>query len=223
MGVISRILKVGQAKANAIVDGLEKPEVMLEQAIRDQENQIKSARQKVQQVIATERHNKASLDKELIEQKNWEERARAALEAGEEAMAEKALIRSSEHDSKAISLRPVWEVQKKDVDVLKQDIQKMENELAALKRDKDIIIAQSKAASVKKTIYEAKAQIGKSSTADLIARMRDKAQRQTFEAEAAKELVDVGGDSLESDFKKLEGEGGNQSVKAKLEEMKKNL
>ena len=35
MSVFKRLFKVGEAKANQIVDGLEKPELMLEQAIKD--------------------------------------------------------------------------------------------------------------------------------------------------------------------------------------------
>ncbi len=224
MGVFSRLLKVGQAKANQIVDNLEKPEIMLEQAILDQEKQIRQAKANVQQVIATERQTKALLDKEGNEKTNWEERAKAALKANEETLATKALQRSEEHEKKMIALQPTWEVQRKDVESLKQDIQKMENELAELKRDKDIIVAQSKAAEVKKTIYEAKAKIGKNSTADLIARMKAKSERQNFEAQAAKELLDVGGDSLEKDFEKIERSATtNQSIQNKLESMKKEI
>ena len=44
MGLFQRIFKVGEAKVNQIVDGLEKPEVMLDQAIRDKEKQISAAK-----------------------------------------------------------------------------------------------------------------------------------------------------------------------------------
>ena len=67
MGVFSRLFKVGEAKANQIIDGLEKPELMLEQAIRDQEKNIREAKSKVQSVIATERQTKALLDQEKEE------------------------------------------------------------------------------------------------------------------------------------------------------------
>ena len=136
----------------------------------------------------------------------------------------KALIRSEEHDGKINSLEPSWKNQRSSVDSLKIEIQKMEGELAELKRNKDVIIAQSKTAEVKKSIYEAKAKIGKSNTSDLVARMKAKAEKQGYEAEAARELAEdlSGGDNLEKEFEKL-GVSSSDSVKAKLEMMKAKL
>ena len=227
MGIFSRLFKVGEAKANKVLDKLEKPELMLEQAIRDQEKSIREAKQKVQQVIATERQNKALLDQANREKEQWNERAQLALTSGKEDLATKALTRGEEEETKVNQLMPVWQEQRNSVDGLKMDIQKMEDELAELKRNKDMIIAQSKAAEVKKSIYEAKAKIGKkNSTTDLIARMKDKAERSQFEAEAAKEMAEnspSSGDRLADEFKTLEGTQASTSVQAKLEAMKAKL
>lgn len=224
MGIFSRLFKVGEAKANQLLDKMEKPELMLEQAINDQEKQIKEAKRKVQTVIATERQTKALLEKEKSEKLNWQGKAQLALKSANEELATKALIRAEEHEGKANSLEPTWKNQRSSVDSLKIEIQKMDDELAELKRNKDIIIAQAKSAEVKKSIYEAKAKIGKSNTSDLVARMKAKAEKQGYEADAAKELAeDLGGsDSLEKEFEKL-GSDSSASVKAKLEEMKGKL
>ena len=53
MSIFGRLFKVGQASANKIVDKLEKPELMLEQAIRDQTKALGDAKKSVQAVIAT--------------------------------------------------------------------------------------------------------------------------------------------------------------------------
>ena len=157
MSVFQRIFKVGEAGVNQLVDKLERPEVMLEQAIRDKEKQISTAKKSVMNVIATERQTKAQLDKERDEQTTWEAKAEQALKAGREDLAVKALERASEHQKKADSLEGVWQGQRENVDQLKLEITKMEDELAEFKRNKDFIIAQSKTAQVKKQIYEAKA------------------------------------------------------------------
>ena len=101
MSVFQRIFKVGEASVNQIVDKLERPEVMLDQAIRDKEKQISSAKKSVMNVIATERQTKAQLDKERDEQTTWETKAEQALKAGREDLAVKALERASEHQKKA--------------------------------------------------------------------------------------------------------------------------
>jgi phage shock protein A len=225
MSIFQRLFKVGEAKANQLIDGLEKPELMLEQAIRDQTQSIREAKEKVAQVIATERQNKALLDKEVEGSATWERKAQVALKAGNEALATKALSRSEEHEAKANSLRPQWESQRKSVESLKVDIRRMEDELAELKRNKDLIIAQSKAAEVKKEIYEAKAKMSDSGTHDLIERMKAKAERTSYEAAAAEEMAAevTRGDSLEKEFEKLEDSGASQSVQDKLAAMKAKL
>ncbi|MBD3421554.1 MAG: hypothetical protein GF398_15655 [Chitinivibrionales bacterium] len=223
MSIFSRIFKVGQAHANQAIDGLEKPEVMLEQAIRDQEKAIREAKQKVQAVIATERQSKALLDRENHEKDLWEQKAQLALKSGNEELATKALMRSEEHETKGGTLQPQWEAQRSEVEKLKVSVRKMEEELAELRRNKDIIIAQSKAADVKKQIYEAKAQIGKKGTSDLVARMKAKAERSSFEASAAEEMAESGGDSLEGEFEKLESTAASSNVQDKLAALKAKL
>ncbi len=224
MSIFRRIFKIGQAGINKTIDGLEKPELMLEQAIRDQQKRIADVKKSVQSVIATERQTKALLDREQENKNIWEQKASAALQAGREDLATKALVRSEEHEKKAASLKPQWEMQRSEIENLKISIRKMEDELADLKRNKDIIIAQSKAAQAKKEIYEAKAKIGKNKTTDLIDRMKAKAERASYEAAAAEEMAnEATGDSLEKEFENLEGGAVGQSVQDKLAALKANL
>ncbi|MCK5231558.1 MAG: PspA/IM30 family protein, partial [Desulfobulbaceae bacterium] len=222
----SRIFKVGQAKVNKVVDKLEKPELMLEQAIRDKEKQIKEAKKSVMECIATERQTKNLMQKDKAEQLQWEQKAEAALKAGKEELAVKALNRGSEHEQKAASLEGQWQTQRASVDTLKQDISKMEDEIAEFKRNKDFVIAQSRAAEVKKQIYQAKANITKDSSADdLMARMKAKAERASLEADAAKEMADSfsGEDSLEKEFAQLGTTTASTGVQDKLAALKAKM
>jgi phage shock protein A len=226
MGIFSRLFKVGQAKANQIMDKMESPELMLDQAIKDKEKALREAKESVQKVIAEERKQRAMLDKENEQKVLWEGKAQAALSAGKEDLAVKALQRSEEHEGNANSLQGQWETLKKNVDGLKVVIRKSQDEISELKRNKDLIIAQSKASEVKKNIYEAKAKIGKKADTDsLIERMKAKAQNQEYEAEAAHEMVEDLGekDSLEKEFEDLGSSSASSSVQDKLAEMKKKM
>ncbi|MBE9519497.1 MAG: PspA/IM30 family protein [Proteobacteria bacterium] len=226
MSIFSRIFKVGQAKVNKVVDKLEKPELMLEQAIRDKEKQIKEAKKSVMQCIATERQTKSLIQKDKADQLQWEQKAESALKAGREELAVKALNRGSEHEQKAAALDGQWQTQRTSVDALKQDISKMEDELAEFKRNKDFIIAQSRAAEVKKQIYQAKANMSKdSSPDDLMARLKAKAERAGLEADAAKEMADSfsGGDSLDKEFEQLGTTTASAGVHDKLAALKAKM
>ena len=226
MSIFSRFFKVGQATLHKLVDRMEDPEKMLDQAVRDKGTQIREAKKAIQECIATERQTKATLDKEKTEKFSWEQKAEAALKAGKEELAVKALSRATEHEQKAKLLETNWQQQRNNVEALKKDIMKLEDELADFKRNKDFIVAQSKAASVKKQIYEAKARIGKKDTSDdLMARLKSRAERDSYEAEAAEELADTfeGGDSLEKEFDQLGSGTVNVDVQNKLNAMKMKL
>ncbi|MCH2154951.1 MAG: PspA/IM30 family protein [Opitutales bacterium] len=225
MSIFSRFFKIGQASVNKALDKMEKPELMLEQAIRDKEVQIRDAKKSVQSCIATERQTKKLLDTEKAEQLAWEQRAQAALKSGKEDLAVKALQRATEHEQKVGGLQQNWETQKTGVEDLKRDIHGMEEQLAEYKRNKDFIIAQAKAAEVKKGIYEAKARIAKKSNNadDLMARMKAKAERSEVEAEAAQEIAGMGEDTLEKQFDELDSSSANPAVQDKLAAMKAKL
>jgi phage shock protein A len=226
MSIFSRIFKIGQAKTNQIIDKLEKPEVMLDQAIRDKAQGIQDAKRALQTCIATERQTKAQLNQYREEKALWEGKAEAALLAGKEDLAVKALQRVEEAEAKIQSTEPNWQGQKNSLDQIKGDIHKMEDELAELKRNKDFIIAQSKTAEVKKSIYEARAKVNKRSDVDdLISRMKAKAERATFEADAAQEMATTfdGRDSLEKEFDSLGSSSANPNVQDKLAALKSKL
>ena len=228
MGIFSRIFKIGQAKANKLVDKLEKPELMLEQAIKDKEKALREAKESVQNVIAEERKQKNMLDDELAQKEIWENKAQAALKAGKEELAVKALQRSEEYEKNANSLQGQWETLRKQVDDLKLIVRKSQDDINELKRNKDLIIAQSKAAEVKKDIYQARAKIGeKTNTDDLISRMKAKSEQNKYQAEAAQEMAEDldEKDSLEKEFDDLDSSNSvaSSSVQDKLAAMKEKL
>ena len=121
MSIFARIFKIGQAATNKVVDKLEKPELMLEQAIRDKDKQIQEARKAVQSCIATERATKAMLEKEKAEKFTWEQKAEMALKAGKEELAVRALQRATEHEQKMTTLDTKWQTQRASVDELKKE------------------------------------------------------------------------------------------------------
>ena len=226
MSIFSRIFKIGQASVHKAVEKMEKPELMLDQAIRDKSDQIRDAKKAIQECIATERKTKAILEKDKAAKFSWEQKAEAALKAGKEDLAVKALQRATEHDQKAKALEENWKSQRNSVDSLKTDISKMEDELAEFRRNKDFILAQSKAAEVKKNIYEAKARISKKHDADdLMARLQAKTERSTYEADAAKEMAESfsEADSLEKEFEDLGATTAGSDVQEKLAAMKAKL
>ena len=61
MSIFSRLFKIGQAKVNQVVDSMEDPATLLDQAIRDKETQIRDLRSAVAKCIATLKGTEAQL------------------------------------------------------------------------------------------------------------------------------------------------------------------
>ena len=225
MNVFARILKVGEAKINQITDKLENPELMLNQAIVDQQKKIGQVKEKVRDVIAEERRTYRLLQQEQENQKEWENKAKKALQLNEEELATKALVRAEEYEVNYKQLLPTWEELRNQADQLKLEVKKLEDEFNQLKRNKEVLIAQSKAANVKKVIYDAKASIGNSKNTDLVERMKAKIEKQKYQAEASAEIaLDLDGqDSLEKKFAKIDSVNASSSVQSKLDNLRKEL
>ena len=78
---------------------------------------------------------------------------------------------------------------------------------------------------MKKQIYEAKAKMSDNSSDDLLARMKAKAERNKYEAAAAKEMAETasGKTSLDKEFEELETQTVSSDVQAKLAAMKAKM
>ena len=223
MSIISRLFTLGKATANQVLDNLEKPEAMLEQAIRDKESQIADLRKSVASCIATTKRTEAQLRKELAEKDTWEARAEQALKVGREDLTLKALTKAKEHEEHANNLDQQWKSQSVDVNGLKADLQKQTDQLSDYKRNKDFIIAQSKFAESKKAISDVRSKMGRGRDIDdLMSRMKNKAERSMHEADAMAELKE-GGSSLDKEFAELQATTGDAAINSKLAEMKARL
>ncbi len=223
MGFLSRVTKVGEAHLNRLADKIENPEVMLDQAIRDRTKQLQEAKKSVISVMA----NAKKTEKEFLEAQHqhseWERKAKIALTGGNEDLATKALVRSEEFASNTATLQPILEQQQRDVDLLKVDIRKMENDLNEFKRKKDVILAQYKTAEIKKNISQARAKINSNDTDSLIDRIQEKAETASLEASSAEELAELEGDSLDKEFADLEKQSISSSVQDKLARLKAEI
>jgi len=134
-----------------------------------------------------------------------------------------ALKRAEEHKRKAETYKTNWENQHKASEELKLQLKAMEEEQADLKRNKDFIISQSKMSEVKKDISSARAKLSgtKNNTDDLIARMKQKIDRTSAEAEAASDLAELSTDSIEKQFDELSSSGDDLDIEDRLAALKK--
>src|SRR5687767_1735745 len=98
MNVFKRISDIISANLNDMVENYENPEQMLRQAIREMEDAIRNARPDVAKAMANDKSVAKELAANEAQERTWETRAIAAVEAGDDALARKALERKQEYE-----------------------------------------------------------------------------------------------------------------------------
>ncbi len=93
MGIFDRISRLLRANVNDLLDNAEDPEKMLDQLIRDMNEEIRRARSQVAAMIAQEKElaaDKAEADRLSAE---WQRRAELAVDQARDDLAREALRR----------------------------------------------------------------------------------------------------------------------------------
>lgn len=101
MGLFKRMSDIVSANLNDMAEHYENPETMLRQAIREMEESIEEARRDVARSMASDKLVGNELSENRRKADQWEARQEAAVEAGDDAMARKALGRKQEYEKVA--------------------------------------------------------------------------------------------------------------------------
>jgi phage shock protein A len=197
MSFFKRLFKIGQAEAHNVIDKLEDPIKMSEQAIRDLKQDLSLAMQAFAEVKALA--IKMERDKNLYSERSleWERKAVLLLQraqngqmAPEEAerLAKDALLQKEDAVKKAneasLNLERQNDAVSKlqvQVEKLRRTVQQQENELVTLK-------ARAKTAESMKKVNKQLAGIDSDSTVAMLERMKQKVETDETLAQAYSEM-----------------------------------
>ncbi|GJQ33395.1 MAG: hypothetical protein HBSAPP04_22340 [Ignavibacteriaceae bacterium] len=197
MSLFRRLFKIGQAEAHNVVDKLEDPIKMSEQAIRDLKGNLSQAMQAFAEVKA--QAIKMERDKNLYGERSieWERKAVLLLQRAEngqmapeeaEKLAKEALLQKEDSVKKAnesaVNLEKQNEMIGKlqmQIEKLKRTIQQQENELITLK-------ARAKTAESMKKVNKQLSGIDADSTIAMLERMKQKVEADETLAQAYAEM-----------------------------------
>jgi len=91
MSIFDRMGRVVSSNFNALLDAAEDPRKSLEQTLRDMQQQLRLAKSELIKSVAAERQLKTKLEELAKDEQRWENRARLAVENGDDALARAAL------------------------------------------------------------------------------------------------------------------------------------
>ena len=201
MGLFDRVSRVVRSNLNAAVSAAEDPEKILDQAIIDMQEDLVQLRQAVATAIASQKRMQQQVNQAQTEANNWDQRARLALQKGDESLAREALNRKKVQSETATTLKNQLDSQAGTVDTLKRNLIGLEGKISEAKTKKDMLKARSQAAKANEQLQKTVGSLGTSSAMGAFERMEDKVLQMEARSQAAAELA---GADLEQQFLQLE-------------------
>lgn len=191
MSIFKQIQDIISANLNDMIENLENPEQMLRQAIREMEDAIHRVKPDVAGAMANERTIGKELAANESQSQIWQNRAVAALEAGDEQLARKALGRKLEYEKVVAALTDQVAAAKKASQMLKRQLDAMEAKLSDAQRRLCTLIARSRAADIRCQMakFDTRAHLDEENAFAKFDRLKRKVERAEAEAEAMAELA----------------------------------
>jgi phage shock protein A len=193
MNLFKRLLKMGEAEANAVLDNMEDPVKLTEQGIRDMKVDLEKSLEALAQVRAMAIRSKNEHEEFLFKVESYQEKAlilltkakKGTLEISKaERLAKESLIMKEEFSLKALNTKGQvnkleGSVSQLEINIaeVKKSISKWENELKTLK-------ARVKVANANHKLNKQMVGIDSSSTISMLERMQDKVVQEEALAEA---------------------------------------
>ena len=154
MGIFDRISTILRANINDLLDKAEDPEKMLDQIIRDMDNEIREAKYQVANMIAQEKGLKADLDEGQSLSVEWQKKAELAVQKGADDLAREALRRKNDYDAHVQVYTTQWQAQKQVVEKLKSQLDALQTKYDDAVRNRDVLIARYKAAAAQRQVSD---------------------------------------------------------------------
>lgn len=224
MGILNRVMTVLKANLNELINRAEHPEKMLDQVLLDMQDQLAKAKQEVAAAIADEKRLEQQYLNEAEQAREWERKARLAVEKENDELAKEALRRQAEHEKYSLEYKKQGERQKESTEKLRTALQALNRKIEEARRKKTLLIARQRRAQAQKRIHDTMTGLTDTSAFDTFERMRAKVEQMEAEAAASAELSEeLTGEALEKRFAELEAgqdvEQALAALKAKMGKM----
>lgn len=230
MSIFRRLFKVGESQANSLIDQMEDPVQMSEQAIRDLRLDLNKALESLAEVKAIAIRTRREMKNYQQQSSDYEKKAMLLLQRAQQGQLEQAeadrlaseALNKKEHAEQQLA-RTQTEVQKYDtmtsnleakVNDLKTQLSQWENELKTLK-------ARAKVSAATKKLNKQMAGIDSSSTVAMLERMKSKVEEEESLAQSYGELA-AAPKSVDDEIEKALG-SGTPADSDKLAELKAKM
>jgi phage shock protein A len=224
MGIFTKLSTVIKSNINDLISRAENPEKMLNQIILDMRDQLAKAKREVAAAIADERKLKTQVEAEVKQARDWQHRAMLAVKESRDDLAKQALIRQQEHTERAQILQQTWETHAAETEKLKGSLRQLNDKIEEAKRKRNLLVAKQKRAQAQRRIHETMSGLSDTSAFETFNRMAEKIEDEERRTLAQAEVTEaISGDTLETQFLKLESGTGGADVEDRLMALKAEM
>lgn len=225
MGIITRFKDIMASNVNALLDKCEDPEKMIDQYLRNLENDFASVKAETASVMAEEKSAKRKLDECQEEIDKMAEYATKAVSAGNDDDARQFLQKKAQLTEKQAVLQKSYDICVDNSAKMKEMHAKLENDITELKGKRDLLKAKAKVAQTQQKINKMSSSADHAgSTIAAFDRMEEKINKMTDEADAMEELNTSGKkDDVDSLSKKYDSKVTDSGVEDELAALKASL
>jgi phage shock protein A len=219
--IFNRAGRVARGQANEGMSAIEDAtfEATVRQTVDDMKTELNKAVSASAMAMSNHNRLEAEYQKYVRQSEEWKDRARKALDAGNEDLARKALAKKTECDQQTGSMQASVDAARQASETLKQQVVELKRKIDEGERTATTLVARKNAAAAQRKVSEALAGLGKADNAfSQLGRFEESVAREEAAAKAFNTLASAGKDQgLEAEFAALEG----NSVDAELEALKR--
>ena len=219
MAIFERISDLIKANINDLIDKAEDPEKMLKQIIIDMEDQLRKATQGLGTAMGSLNQVKKQLDNAKEQSNEWQNKAKACLEQGNEELAKKALENKVNQDKMVAQYQEMSTAMEAQVNEIKSQIDVLKQKLEEARSKKAMLVARSQMADAKTQMAKTLGNMDSKSAFAKMDKMEQKNAAKEAEADAFSEISGVQ-ESENDPFAQMDKEN---SINAELEKLKKEM
>lgn len=212
MGVIQRFKDIMSSNINSLLDKAEDPEKMIDQYMRNLQDDLGKVKAETAAVMAEQTRAKRELDECVQEVEKLQRYAEKAIVAGNDNDAKQFLERKSQVAQKQAGLQQAYDLASANADKMRQMHDKLMKDMSTLNERRAAIKSKVAVAKAQQKMNEIGSSLkGAADSMSAFDRMEQKADKMLDEANAMSELTSLSGEESVDDLMSKYDSGSSDS------------